>query len=242
MTAFHKARYDDIPGITKMMADSFISYPFVAHFLKNSFQSKEKERQFLEKTCNVLVKALLRNGICFFEKQEHEVRAFCILSTIENMKLSAWDLLASGAMRLLPYLFQKRVLQFILFYLKDAAVVHAPENKNTWYVHLFAVSPHHQGKQLGSALMNHCIIPYVKQKQGAGIFLATNTEMALTFYMGNGFQMIAHDEISNRGERFQKWDLFRPINKMEAKSWAQASTISAAQETPTGSQRSCRKV
>jgi len=123
-----------------------------------------------------------------------------------------WDMMASGVFRLLPHLLNKSIRQFVIFYLRDAAVVNFSKTANTWYVHLFAVSPNHQGKQLGSAMMNHCIFPYVEQQQGRNILLATNTEMALKFYTGNGFKPIAHNKISYRGISFEKWDLCKTID------------------------------
>jgi|GEM_PF-6675890 len=60
-------------------------------------------------------------------------------------------------------------------------------------------------------MMNNCIFPYVEQKQGQSILLATNTEPALKFYTGNGFEVIAHDKISYMGEIFKKWDLCKTL-------------------------------
>ena len=213
MGKFHQASMTDINMIAKMMASSFVTYPFVMDFLRTAYACKKERTQFLEKVSRILIKTLMRKGICFFEKKTDEVRAFCILSTIENMKPSMWDMVTSGAFCLLPNLFNKAVRQFIIFYLRDAAMVNFPMmGENIWYVHLFAVSPNHQGKQLGSTMINHCIVPYVEQRQGEGILLATNTKMALRFYKSNGFNMIAYDKISYEGKFFEKWDLYKTIN------------------------------
>jgi len=216
MGEFHKATKEDVPHIAKMMAASFVTYPFVAHFLKDSFGCKEKELYFLEKTCAVLIKALMRKGVCFFEKRGGEVRAFCILSSIEDMKPSAWDIVSSGAVGLFPYLFKRGVLRFVLFYLGEAANVSFAEYEGAWYVHLFAVSPYHQGQALGSEMMNGCIVPYVRRQGGKRVLLSTNTEMALGFYTKNGFQIIAQDQIANAGEVFEKWDLLQILREEEA--------------------------
>jgi len=211
MGKFHQATMADINMIAKMMASSFVTYPFVASFFTTAYASKEKRTQFLEKLSQILIKMLMRKGVCLFEKEDGEVRAFCILSTIENMNPSTWDIVASGAFRLLPNLFNKTAREFIIFYLRDAAMVYFPESTDRWYVHLFAVSPKHQGKQLGSAMMNHCIFPYVAERQGKSILLATNTEMALQFYTSTGFEVIAYNKISYNGEFFSKWDLCKTI-------------------------------
>jgi len=173
MGAFYQANENDIPLITRMMAASFVTYPFVAHFLRDTFRSEEERLQFLEKLSGILVKALMRKGVCLIEKHQDEVRAFCILSPTAHMKISVWDLVTNGALSLLPHVFKKRMLQFIVFYLKDAANATIPkcmERNKTWYVHLFAVSQNHQGQQLGSAMMHNCVIPYVRQNHGTGIF------------------------------------------------------------------------
>jgi len=211
MGTFHQATMTDKNMIAKMMASSFATYPFVANFLTTAYVSEEKRTQFLEKLSQILIKTLMRKGVCLYEKEDDEVRAFCILSTIENMNPSIWDMVASGAFRLLPNLFNKAAREFIVFYLRDAAMVDFPKSADRWYVHLFAVSPKHQGKQLGSAMMNHCIFSYVAERQGQNILLATNTEMALKFYTSTGFEVIAHNKISYNGEFFSKWDLCKTI-------------------------------
>ncbi|MCL2574647.1 MAG: GNAT family N-acetyltransferase [Defluviitaleaceae bacterium] len=159
--------------IAKMMALSFAEYPFVKDFLKDAFGSEEKRMLFLEKASGMLIKTLMRKGICFFERNDGEVRAFCILSTIENMQPTVWDMVAGGAIGLLPSLFNKAIREFIVFYLSEAATVDYPKGKDVWYVHLFAVNPNHQGKGLGSMIMNDCVFPYVDNRQGKSIFLAT---------------------------------------------------------------------
>ena len=211
MGKFHQATMNDITMIAKMMATSFATYPFVAKFLTTAYASEKKRTKFLEKVSKILIKTLMRKGICFFDKDDNEIRAFCILSTIENMNPSIWDMVTSGALRLLPNLLNKAVRKFIIFYLRDAAMVGFPTSADRWYVHLFAVNPKYQGKQLGFAMMNQCIFPYVEQRQGQSILLSTNTERALEFYMSNGFEVIAHDKISYGGEFFKKWDLCKII-------------------------------
>jgi len=218
MKKFYQANKKDIPLVTKMMAASFATYPFVAHFLRDAFNSEPERLQFLEKLSRVLLKALMRRSVCLTEKHQGEVRAFCVLSPIEHMEIPVWDLVTSGALRLLPHVFKKGMLQFIVFYLKDAANAAVPkfiERNQTWYVHLFAVSPNHQGQQLGSVMMRDCVIPYVKQYGGTDILLSTNTEMAFRFYTKNGFEMIAHDQIHSNGEVFEKWSVFQTIREEE---------------------------
>jgi len=211
MEKFHQATKTDINMIAKMMASTFSAYPFVANFLTTAYARDNKKAQFLEKVSKILIKTLMRKGICFFDKDDNEVRAFCILSTIDNMNPNIWDIVTSGALRLLPNLLNKATRQFIIFYLRDAAMVDFPKSTDRWYVHLFAVNPKYQGKQLGSAMMNHCIFPHVQQRQGQSILLATNTEMALKFYTNNGFEVIAHKKISYKGVLFKKWDLCKTI-------------------------------
>jgi len=217
MSRFHKATKNDVNTVALMMALSFAEYPFVDFFLKDAFSSEDDSVRFLQKVSKILIKTLMRKGICFFERNEGEVRAFCILSTIKDMQPTVWDMVMSGAIRLLPNIFNRAVRQFIIFYLREAANVNFQNEPNTWYIHLFAVSPNHQGKQLGSMMMNNCVFPYVKEQQGNRILLSTNTEMALRFYTNNGFESIAHGEISYQGQRFEKWDLSKDLIVEEIK-------------------------
>ena len=211
MGKFYQATNDEVKIISIMMASSFSAYPFVKNFLMDAYRNENERVQFLEKLCCVFIKTLMRKGVCFFEKEDDEVRAFCILSTMKYMKPRMWDMAASGAIYLLPDMFNKAVRQFMRFYLRDAAEVNFPTSENSWYVHLFAVSPNHQGNQLGTTMMNGCIFPYVEQRKGQRILLATNTKMALKFYTNNGFEVIANDEITYRGEFFKKWNLCKTI-------------------------------
>ena len=214
MGTFAQASRNNISEITKVMIASFSTYPFVERFLKSAFAYETQRLHFLEKMCNVLVRALMRKSVCLVEKRNHEIRALCVLSPIKNMKVSIWDLIVSGAIRILPYLFRKDIFQFIKFYLMDAALadLNFADSDKVWYVHLFAVDSNHQGKRIGSEMISNYVVPYVKQHHGTGIILSTNTETALKFYKKNGFTTIAHNKISNMGESFDQWSLLHVIN------------------------------
>jgi hypothetical protein len=65
--------------------------------------------------------------------------------------------------------------------------------------------------------MNNCVVPYVKQHQGKGIAVSTNTEIAAEFYVKSGYEIISRSQIAYKKKTFGKWDLFRTINGEEIK-------------------------
>ena len=70
MVNFHQATKSDVEMIAGMMASSFATYPFVANFLQDVYRSESERTMFLEKMSGILIRALMRNCIFPYVKQQ----------------------------------------------------------------------------------------------------------------------------------------------------------------------------
>jgi ribosomal protein S18 acetylase RimI-like enzyme len=60
---------------------------------------------------------------------------------------------------------------------------------------MLAVSKLHQGKQLGTKMIQDCVIPFVKKQGGRRLTLITNNEANQKFYSKNGFVQFFEDKL-----------------------------------------------
>jgi len=199
---YKQATRNELENVAKSMAVAFIDYPFImSHsFFKHNFKNDEDALHFLEEMCFIYVRAIFNKVTIWLDMEQNKIRGLAILSKVENMEVSIGDLMVGGLIQFLPRLCKKYALRFIKFFLKGAAVL-SPEfiDSEAWYLHIFAINPNYQGKQVGSKLMNECLFPYIRNQQGSCLATSTNTELALKFYTKNGFELLAKEQLSCHG-------------------------------------------
>ena len=77
--------------------------------------------------------------------------------------------------------------------------------KDAWYLGSLSVGVAHQGAGVGSAFMQKCLIPYVRENGGQELCLVTNSEINRKFYEKNGFKEFHHEVFRYRGKELGSW-------------------------------------
>jgi len=217
MTTYIQATKNDLKQVAKLMAIAFSDYPFMSHsFFTHNFKTKKEKLVFLEKMCFVYAKAMFANVKIFISTSKQEFTGVAIFSKIEKMEISSLDLIRGGLIPLLPQLCKKHATSFISAFLREGAVLDNKYMKaNVWYLHIFATSPAYRGKQVGTRLMAD-MLRFIQAQQGESLVTSTNTEMALNFYVKNGFELMEHEQLILHGA--DKIDKFIIGRKLEVTS------------------------
>jgi len=213
MTTYQQARKNDLKQVAKLMAIAFSDYPFMNQsFFIHNFKTSEEKLAFLEKMCFTYVKAMYPNVKIFMSTNEKEFTGVAIFSKIEKMEVSLLDLIRGGLIPMLPQLCKKYAFGFISAFLREGAVLDSKYMKaNVWYLHIFATSPGYRGKQVGTRLMAD-MCGYILAQQGESLVTSTNTEMALKFYVKNGFELLEHEQLSLHGsDKIDKFIISRKL-------------------------------
>jgi len=196
-----QATRNDLARVAKLMAISFLDYPFMNHsFFQYNFKNQSEQLQFLEKMCFIYAKAIFKHVKILISENQFELSGLAILSEIEQMSISLFDLMRGGLITFSPQLCKKYAIQFIKFFLTEAATLNDKFlNPHTWYLHIFAINPDYQGQKIGSKLMNEGVLSYIRRQQGKYLITSTNTKSALNFYIKNGFELLAQEQLICRG-------------------------------------------
>ena len=76
---------------------------------------------------------------------------------------------------------------------------------------MLAVDNSMKGCGLGSAMLNDCLIPYIRQQGGKDFTLITNTELNRKFYTKNGFYEFAERTLVRDGQQIGNWSFHKEL-------------------------------
>lgn len=94
------------------------------------------------------------------------------------------------------------------------AYCHQQSDIHTWYLSSLTISPDCQGKGIGTEMLMHTIIPYIKQHGGRRISFFTNSQKNLEFYSGLGFEVTDEREFHHNGHTMGSWSFVRELDML----------------------------
>ena len=183
---FRKATPNDLKEMSQLAATSFADYVIYEQSVKSTFKTKADYHRFLYEIHYVQFATFLRKGISIVGTIDDEIVGLALLEPPQFKSLSLWDYVWSGGLRLIPYMLKNRLLHF-MDKMDKASKKCIDGTPQSWYLSMFAISKLHQGKQLGTKMIQDCVIPFVKKQGGRRLTLITNNEVNQKFYSKNGF-------------------------------------------------------
>ncbi len=210
MIEYREIDGSEIKGVAKMAAEAFGEYPMYTLTLRDKFKKREDFIQYMAKLNEVHIRANAKKHICFIGLINGEIVSVALLQNPKIKRISLWDYISSGGIRLLFPVGFKRLLDFFRISNK-AHEACKKECKEAWYVELLAVSREGKGKGLGSKMISDCLIPYANSKGGKEIALITNTEGNCRFYEKNSFRMFSCDALTYKDKRISNWSFAREL-------------------------------
>lgn len=91
---------------------------------------------------------------------------------------------------------------------------HNQADTHTWYLSSLTISPDCQGMGIGTEMLMHTIIPYIKQHGGSRISFFTNSQKNLEFYSGLGFEVADEREFHHNGHTMGSWSFVRELDML----------------------------
>ena len=95
--------------------------------------------------------------------------------------------------------------------MEDAAIVPCQDLTEDWFLNVLAVDAQIKGRGLGSAMLQECVIPYVREHGAAHLCLFTNAQINRRFYEKNGFAEFDERFFDHDGARIGSWSYRRAL-------------------------------
>ncbi|MBD3188337.1 GNAT family N-acetyltransferase [Candidatus Bathyarchaeota archaeon] len=173
---------EEMAGAARTLALAFEDYPLYRDCLPDS----GKRAANLEILFEVLLRFGMSHGRVFAAPGGLE--AVLILLDMPRTRITAWNMLRSGAARL----FFKIGLKFIRTQMRITKEIEALHDKHAptqhCYIWVLGVHPDHQARGHGSALLSHCC-KELDEKSITG-YLETAVERNIPFYIKYGFELV----------------------------------------------------
>ena len=156
----------------------------------------------------LLLKLWLKNQTAFLAEEDGSLAGFAILAPEEASAIRVGECLKAGAGRVLLSCGVKNIFDF----LRASGAFGEELQKQPpprWYLTLLAVSPSRQGKGVGSALLQECVLPFLRTVPCKTLCLNTNAEQNRSFYRKNGFTELNASSRRINGRTVENWSYAR---------------------------------
>lgn len=158
----------------------------------------------------LLTRVWLNTQTAFAAEDGGVLVGVAILGDEASAAVSVGDLWKLGAGKVLLACGPKSVLGFLNASGQFDQAFHSVEGPKH-YLTLLAVSPDAQGRGIGSALLQNCVLPYMRERGGKTLCLNTNKERNRNFYRKNGFTEIGSAACAINGTRVENWSLLLDV-------------------------------
>ena len=212
MITYREATKEEIPYIAKLSTVSFGNYPFFDFVFLDAFKKPEEYFLYLEKLHRIHIRANMKQHKCFVGIQDNKIVSIALLQDPARKRISVLDYIRAGAVSLVVPVGLKKILDF--FDVSEEAHQDCEREYSTaWYLEMLAVDSSMKGCGFGSAMINDCLIPYIRQQGGKEFTLITNTEKNCKFYTKNGFYKFAERTLERKGQKISNWSFVRNVER-----------------------------
>lgn len=195
MVEYRIIRRNEIKKVAKMVTETFGEYPMYTLTFRDKFNKRKDFINYITKLNKVHIRANARKHKCFVGIENEEIVSVALLQDPKTKRISLWNYIVAGGVRLLYPVGLKRLIDFFDIS-NEAHKACEKEHNSAWYIELLAVSPNCKGQGLGSKMISDCLIPYVNSYGGREIALITNTKKNCDFYEKNGFFNFSKNELT----------------------------------------------
>ncbi|WP_148302614.1 GNAT family N-acetyltransferase [Caldalkalibacillus mannanilyticus] len=171
---------------------------------------------FMSDVYLVYIKTYSKNNECFVGEENGKIKSVAMIARPHSPDINLLDYFRSGAFKLLKKI---SLLPKLLKFLDVLEEGHKPCNgikEHSWMLEFLAVDKFCKGQQLGTKMLNECVIPYI-MNQSCGtkpvtFITFTNTEINSRFYLKNGFTEFDYTTIQRNGKEIGNWSFRMTIN------------------------------
>lgn len=190
----------DCETIALIGAQAYQNYEYFTIFFPNPQQRLRFGTQLQRTGYKV---ALIRDRVLIGLLDGHIACAAELIAPTDHPQTSL-DFLRAGLPKMLRAGGLRNTIEWLRMQQETSRVCHHLPQPH-WYINSLAVAPHLQGQNLGSEMLQHCIIPFVAQHGGGLLTLITNNDPNRFFYLKNGFYEFSTDMFSYRGQQLPNY-------------------------------------
>ena len=205
---YRKARIEEYEKIGKLLANSFLDYPFLT-ILKDDLKKPDSYPAFVETLQTLLTRVYIKKGNCLVAEQDGELLAVALL---QEKDFSILSYLRNGGTNIFRYIRPRNLFKYLDFVKRSKK--HLEESGEfDWYLMALAVNTASKGQGVGSTFLKQGIEPYVKSKGCKHLGLITNTASNASFYEKNDYVLLNFMEIEYGSRSICNWAFLKTMNK-----------------------------
>jgi len=189
--------------VINIFINAFKNYPLF-EIVKDDFKTEEKFHKFYNCFMKALFKATIRKNECYIGIINGNVIDLIIIDAPTDNPVGFLDYLLSGGLKPILKLGLFNALKFLKLSDQTEYVVKHIK-KPRWHLYFLVVELKHQGKGIGSDVINNFLIPFVKEKNGKLLTVTTNSKHNVNFYMNNGFSLIKEETLKYKDRKVNNW-------------------------------------
>ena len=205
---YREARIEESEKIGKLLANSFLDYPFLT-IITDDLKQPNSYPAFVETLQILLTRVYIKKGNCLIAEQDGDLLAvallqqkdFCILSYLQN-----------GRTNIFRYIRLQNLLKYFDF-VKRSKKHLEKSGEFDWYLMALAVNIESKGQGIGSTFLKQGIEPYVKSKGCKHLGLITSTARNTSFYEKNDYVLLDFMELEYDSISIGNWAFLKTINK-----------------------------
>lgn len=182
---YREARLDEYQKIGKVLAGSFMDYPFMT-LIKDDLKKPEYYPVFLELLDSLLTRLYIKGETCLVAERDGEILAIALL---QQKDFSILSYLLNGIIKLFRFITPRNLLKYLD--LVERSEQHLKRSGNfDWYLMMLGVNASSQNQGIGSAFLQEGVEPYLKAKGCKRLGLITSIDKNVFFYKKNNFTLL----------------------------------------------------
>ncbi|MFS8939776.1 GNAT family N-acetyltransferase [Streptococcus mitis] len=205
---YREARLEEYEKIGKLLAKSFLDYPFLT-IITDNLKKPDSYSTFVEAMQTMLTRVYIQKGNCLVAEQDGELLAvallqqkdFCILSYLRN-----------GGTNIFRYIRPRNLFKYFDF-VKRSKKHLEQAGEFDWYLMALAVNIESKGQGIGSTFLKQGIEPYVKSKGCKHLGFITSTARNTSFYEKNDYELLDFIELEYGSKSIGNWAFLKTMNK-----------------------------
>ncbi len=214
MFRYRRPMLDELKDIARMCALTFGDYP-LCHEIRSGFNDPDSYIDFMSEVYHVYMKAYFRNSEFFVGEDNGKIKSFAIVVRPHSPNTNILEYFRSGAFKLMKKVSLPRLLKF-LNTLEEGHRPCSGIKEHSWLLESLAVDKNCRGQQLGTKMLNECVIPYIMEQSSGtkpeSFITFTNAETNKNFYLKNGFTEFDYTTINRNEKTIGNWSFRMTIN------------------------------
>ncbi|WP_125567414.1 GNAT family N-acetyltransferase [Companilactobacillus insicii] len=209
MIDYREATIGDLDEIAELETNAFFDYPLYWDVLRKRFKNDTEYRKFLKLILTIELAVDLRNSHGYVGILNDEIVSVALLESLDDRKITNWDFIKAGVLKLLPYFFKCRLWSYLQEMNRAESKSLESSDVPTWYLGILAISPKYQGRKLGTEMLQEYLFPLLRKKNVRRMTLMTNTVPNCQFYEKNGFSVSEHIKLRFGKQKVENWSFQR---------------------------------